>query len=954
MTATTLSILKNKIITETDEWLAEFTKEGGVNTLIEILSYTMFQMASKTGAQALKSSAGGQASIIGDTILSKARAIVGCIEEGIIRKLITKRDLEENPSVLINMFKSLEYFPASRPRILQLFIKTNAISPEYHELVLEAFTQFRSVKLSAFRMLMQELRDGDDLLFKISFMELINAIICARPDLDKRIAVRSLFRNEGMNSIIEKLNNEFPDPDLQAHLDTFTKLRKKDLKQSGIPEGSGEVDPFVIVNSLWENMQGTGLETTFTTLLDNYYRIGMPVEATRIWKLLEQISSYVSAVIRSSDNLSTITISEIVLKVLACCETGSAPRPRTKKKIEEVEEKKEEKPKADDPVADKPKEEVPAPPPADIPAPPPPPPCGPPGGLAPPPPPCGPPGGIPPPPGPPGGPPPPPGGPPGGPPPPGGMPGPPGLPGGNSNRDPNRPKMLPWRWNMLPPNQLKKSVYKDLSADKVDFDGKVLEDLFRADIGQKKKPLKSSKSGEGAAPEKSKPDEIQPVVLDGQRCTIIEIIMKRFSETAPLIKKHILDVNFDFLSLNTLAELVSLFPIKTFQSEYELLTKYDKPPETLSRAEQFLYELFTIPNIRNKLMSFMFCLEYKEKVIEYKDAIEDIDKAFSQVKSPKILRVLEYCLAIGNYINNPTRKVLGFKFGGLMKLVDIKSKAPGKTGVTLLHTICAIIEEKEPELLTFLQEVGAVSQAESNFNVAQAGASFMKKSASDLRSEVKSLNQPEDEKMKEFFEATLSSCDEILAGYDKKLVEYQEIVESFGEASSKDIAAFFANWQKFLSSFHAAVKFNFAMKKKEQAKKKEEKKLASRKKKLEEKQKKLKEAKEAKNKTAFSLSGIKAAAGENPPDPPKEKEKRTFRSLGKSAPPTSKDIVDSLVGDIAPLKDMKSRDKVKRSLAQSEAPRSLQTQKSSMAQIRRKKRKQTNPDSEGKKFDVTW
>merc|ERR1712137_1030220 len=123
---------------------------------------------------------------------------------------------------------------------------------------------------------------------------------------------------------------------------------------------------------------------------------------------------------------------------------------------------------------------------------------------------------------------------------------------------------------------------------------------FRADSPGTGLPKEQSKASIKAS-SVSKVEETQPVLLDRQRCTIIEIIKKRFVETAPVIKKHILEANLDFLTLNTLAELVSLFPIKTFMTEFELFSKYDQPADTLSSAEQFLHELFTIPNIRNKL-----------------------------------------------------------------------------------------------------------------------------------------------------------------------------------------------------------------------------------------------------------------------------------------------------------------------------------------------------------------
>ena len=210
----------------------------------------------------------------------------------------------------------------------------------------------------------------------------------------------------------------------------------------------------------------------------------------------------------------------------------------------------------------------------------------------------------------------------------------------------------------------------------------------------------------------------------------------------------------------------------------------------------------------------MFCLEYKSKLAEYESAVEVTDKAFEQIKSTKVLRTLEYILAVGNYINNPNRKAQGFKFSSLMKLVDVKAKA--QSGVTLLHTIAQLIDEKEPELLLFVDEMDALKDAESAINVAQTAILFMKKSAGDLEREVKSLEAPEDNKMKDFFEATLLDCKKVTAAFDIKVTSYSETVTFFGEQSSNDIAGFFQNWSKFVSSFRAAVKFNIAMAKKQE------------------------------------------------------------------------------------------------------------------------------------------
>mmetsp|Transcript_6156 Transcript_6156/g.24826 ORF Transcript_6156/g.24826 Transcript_6156/m.24826 type:complete len:619 (-) Transcript_6156:59-1915(-) len=428
------------------------------------------------------------------------------------------------------------------------------------------------------------------------------------------------------------------------------------------------------------------------------------------------------------------------------------------------------------------------------------------------------------------GPPPPPGMP--GPPPPPGMPGPPGMPPppgmgmAASFRDPSRPKMVPWRWNALPPNQVNKTIFKDIDISNVKFDSDKLVSLFRMDTG--KKPVKLGEKKEGEGEKKKKEEEKQPVVLDRQRCTIIEIIMKRFEEPASVIKQHIIDCNLKWLTTTTISELLSLFPLKSYDSERDLLLKFNGDRATFHRAEAFLYELFTVKAVRQKLVAANFCLEFEVKELEYNQNIEVVDNAFEEIKRKKVKRIMEYLLAIGNFMNNPNRECKGFKFSAMMKLNDVRSR--GETKTTLMHALAEIIAEKEPELLTIVDEMSNVAMAADACNAVQAGIAYIRNSNTTLRKMVELLDQPEDEKMKAFFEKVHGECTELLESYQAKLTAYEETVQFYGEQNTNDIPAFFAAWAQFATSFRSAIKFNIAKAKKE-AKLEEQAKLEKKKKK---------------------------------------------------------------------------------------------------------------------------
>lgn len=92
----------------------------------------------------------------------------------------------------------------------------------------------------------------------------------------------------------------------------------------------------------------------------------------------------------------------------------------------------------------------------------------------------------------------------------------------------------------------------------------------------------------------------------------------------------------------------------------------------------------------------------------------------------------------------------------------------------------------------------------------------MAKSATDLEGEVKLLTKDDETSMREFFEKTLNVCKEVLSSHETKVQKYQEDIAFFGETNTNDIPGFFNQWEKFLLSFRAAVKFNLALKKKRQ------------------------------------------------------------------------------------------------------------------------------------------
>lgn len=79
-------------------------------------------------------------------------------------------------------------------------------------------------------------------------------------------------------------------------------------------------------------------------------------------------------------------------------------------------------------------------------------------------------------------------------------------------------------------------------------------------------------------------------------------------------------------------------------------------------------------------------------------------------KNVKIQKIMEAVLGVGNYCNGGGMKggALGFKISLLEKAADIKSYDPK---VSLLHYIVKYMEEKDPSVKEWIQELSMLEQA---------------------------------------------------------------------------------------------------------------------------------------------------------------------------------------------------------------------------------------------------
>jgi hypothetical protein len=242
--------------------------------------------------------------------------------------------------------------------------------------------------------------------------------------------------------------------------------------------------------------------------------------------------------------------------------------------------------------------------------------------------------------------------------------------------------MVQWRFQVLPAQKVANTIFSELKPDNtrlIDFSQ--LESLFLIE----EKPEKADGAGAdghggatGGGGGGGKKGQERPKVMSQQRATVIEIISGRLKKPMSEIKLWIQNADKKNLTIDLLSELKSLFPVKPEAYEEEKAALLGFPdPKQLTKNEHILYELLTIPRIREKLAVLSFDQEATQKIVEVKQDLKVVAMALRELRSEKIRKLMELALAAGNYLNsggkNGRAPATGFKIDSLLKMADVVS-----------------------------------------------------------------------------------------------------------------------------------------------------------------------------------------------------------------------------------------------------------------------------------------
>ncbi|XP_064887253.1 delphilin isoform X1 [Columba livia] len=246
--------------------------------------------------------------------------------------------------------------------------------------------------------------------------------------------------------------------------------------------------------------------------------------------------------------------------------------------------------------------------------------------------------------------------------------------------------------------------------------------------------------------------------------------------------------------------------------EVQRFQSYKENPGKLSEPDQFVLQMLSVPEYKIRLRSLHFKTTLQEKTEEIKASYECICKASLELKSSKKLaKILEFVLAMGNYLNNgqpKTSKTTGFKINFLTELNTTKT-VDGKS--TFLHILAKSLSQHFPELLGFAQDLPTVPlAAKVNQRTLTADLKDLHTTVSDIQMACHNMPATAEDRFAIVMTSFLESAQPAMRSLDdlqhKAMEEFSKVLSFFGEDSKMTTSeAFFGIFAEFMSKFERAL-----------------------------------------------------------------------------------------------------------------------------------------------------
>ncbi|XP_061765015.1 delphilin isoform X1 [Nerophis ophidion] len=298
-------------------------------------------------------------------------------------------------------------------------------------------------------------------------------------------------------------------------------------------------------------------------------------------------------------------------------------------------------------------------------------------------------------------------------------------------------------------------------------------------------------------------------ILSHKKAYNASILVAHLKLSPAELRQVLMDMTTDRLEPAHIKQLLLYAPDEDEVKQYE---QFEQDPAKLSEPDQFSFQMLMVPEYKTRLRSLHFKTTLQEKTEEMKVAFDCIYKASVELKtSRKLAKILEFVLAMGNYLNNgqpKSHRTTSFKINFLTELSTTKT-VDGKS--TFLHILAKSLCQHFPELLNFSRDLTAVPlAAKVNHRVVTTELSDLHTTIQDIRAACLKIPLTSEDRfssvMSSFLENSHPAIQSLESLQCRAMEEFSKVVSFFGEDSkSTSTEAFFGIFAEFIHKFERAL-----------------------------------------------------------------------------------------------------------------------------------------------------
>ncbi|KAM4716242.1 delphilin [Anableps anableps] len=298
-------------------------------------------------------------------------------------------------------------------------------------------------------------------------------------------------------------------------------------------------------------------------------------------------------------------------------------------------------------------------------------------------------------------------------------------------------------------------------------------------------------------------------ILSHKKAYNASILIAHLKLSPEELRQVLLDLTTDRLEPAHIKQLLLYAPDEDEVKQYE---RFEQDPAKLSEPDQFIFQMLMVPEYKTRLRSLLFKTTLQERTEEMKVAFDYVYKASVELKSSKKLaKILEFVLAMGNYLNNgqpKSHRTTSFKINFLTELSTTKT-VDGKS--TFLHILAKSLCQHFPELLNFPRDLLTVPlAAKVNQRAITTELSDLHATVQDIRTACQKIPATPDDHfasvMSSFLENSHPALQSLESLQSRAMEEFSKVASYFGEDSrSTSTDSFFGIFAEFMSKFERAL-----------------------------------------------------------------------------------------------------------------------------------------------------